>query len=189
MNNNSVQQLSEKLKLKQQQDRQQVEELIRNELTELTQNFNTQLHGVLDTTLSGIRQGLQSVSTLSQQLQSDYHDQNEENQNKFRNYLMVSGLFHFVALVLLAGVLFWFHKSLVEQIPPSTPPPIAQITQQERRELDTLLRYKVRIIHSRQGEGFLLFPEGAQKPEAFLSPTFPGQWLLHLDASSATIQR
>lgn len=184
MNNNSAQQLSEKLKQKHQQDRKQVEDLIQNELTQLTQNFNTQLNDALNTTLSAIRQNLQSVSNQAQQLQADYQDQKEEGQNRLRNYMMVSGLFHFLSVGALILSLVWFHNSLDARIPPAV-----QITQQERQQLDALRRYNIQITHNSMGTGFLLFPDGAQEPKAFRSPSFPDQWLLRLETNPFSQQR
>lgn len=109
MTPNSAHLLSEKLKQKQQEDRQQVEELIQSELRQLTQNFNTQLNGVLNTTLSGIRQGLQSVNVQAQQLQLDHQEEQQEQESTFKSYILISGVLHGFLLLGIAALFFWFN--------------------------------------------------------------------------------
>lgn len=120
MTNNSAQLLSEKLKQKQQEDRQQVEELIQSELTQLTNNFNTQLNDVLSTTLSGIRQGLQSVNTQAQQMNLDHQEKQQEQKGNFKNYMLISGLLNGCLLLGIAAIFFWlnlFHLQKHQQWP------------------------------------------------------------------------
>lgn len=183
MSNNSVQQLSEKLRQKQQEDRQQVEILIQSELTKLTQNFSRKLNDVLNTTLSATQQSLQSVSGQTRQLQAGYQENKQEMKSSLSNYLIISGLLHFMAVFALAGALFWFIQPLRQITLLNTKP---LVTQGEKQQQDTLLNHGVQVIHNRHGEGFLLFPLGVEQPQGIQHPSFQGQWLLRLPANPAT---
>ena len=161
MNENSMQQLSEKLQLKMEQDRKQVEELTQSELNKLNSSFRTQLKDALSTTLSDTRDTLNRLQEQNSAVR----------RASARTWLkpLLIGLLLSVGLAAGTGGAMYF------------------LTNQVQDKIDTLTKHNQALkgleaagleLITLDGSLYLITAKGSEKPEVYQNKKYPGKWII-----------